>query len=131
MPSALLTTFVISLLMYLSIPSKSFFTLFTYLIAFIIYYHVFVLIFLANDDPKYSASASLIELGWALAFSKAVLVFYDNKNSLPPVLKHLSGSEYLHYYKDYHIPSKEDVFQYIYHELLEELDTHLDLNLEK
>ncbi|MGD8358175.1 MAG: hypothetical protein PVG42_08970 [Lysobacterales bacterium] len=42
--------------------------------------------------PKKLASSSLIELGWAMAYRKPIIVFYKNREDLPFLMKHMEGA---------------------------------------
>ncbi len=91
--------------------------------------HLFVLIYLdSNTSSPLNASAALLELGWAMAFSKAILIFYDNENIMPSIVPSLNGVED---FKAVHIPSSADTFEFIYTELLSELYFHLKLGLDQ
>jgi len=42
--------------------------------------------------PKKLVTSALIELGWAMAFKKPIIIFYKNKDDLPFLMKHLDGA---------------------------------------
>jgi hypothetical protein len=42
--------------------------------------------------PERLATSALIELGWAMAFKKPIIIFYKDHEDLPFLMKHLEGS---------------------------------------
>jgi len=42
--------------------------------------------------PKKLVTSALIELGWAMAFKKPIIIFYKNKDDLPFLMKHLDSA---------------------------------------
>lgn len=94
--------------------------------------HFFVYIQLNDDEDNKNKrpSTSLIELGWALAFCKNVLVFYEDKDAVPSIVPLLGSTSQLNDYKDHQLPA-ENKLEFIYEAIINEINLALKLGLEE